>query len=794
MIEAIKVGSEFLVNTQTAGRQADHNITDLEGGGFVITWWDDGRLQFGSDLGVKAQIFAADGAKVGSEFVVNTTTDSVQDYPSITGLIGGGFVVTWQDYSGTSGDSSETAVIGQLYGATGARIGGEFRVNTETLYSQRTPEVTSLEGGGFVVTWFGYVGTVGTYKAQVFDTAGAKVGGEFVINATPANTGNNEITSLAGGGFVVTWEDLSGTLGDSSDLSLKAQVFDAGGTKLGSEFLVNTATTGVQGSPSIAGLEAGGFVVTWADYGSSVDDSSPPSIKAQLFDAGGAKVGSEFLVNTQTASRQFSPSVTSLTDGGFVVTWSDFSGTLGDTSGASIKAQVYDADGVRVGGEFLVNTQTAGGQIYSAITGLADGGFAVAWSDISGTLGDTDSGGIKAQVFKLDEPPAPVLTITSNGGGDAATVAIRENGTAVTTVTASNAGASPLFEIMGGADAAFFQINAATGALTFKAAPDFEAPADAGANNGYAVTIKVSSGAQSDMQVLTVMVTDQDIETAPLAITSNGGGDTAAFGLPENGKAVTFVAVSGGSAATRYAITGGADAALFSISSTTGALRFIAAPNFEARGDAGRDNVYDVIVQAAEGSLTDSQAIAVTVTNVVNEVLVGTSRADILIGASGNDTIKGGAGDDRLSGSSGADQLFGGTGDDVLSGGTGADRLLGGEGRNTLFGGEGADRFRFNVLETGGNRDTINDFVHNVDRIEIARSAFAAFAGDKGSALAPDAFLAGTKALTADQHLIYNQTTGGLYYDADGRGGGAQVLIALLSSKPLLDAGDFLLV
>ncbi len=804
MIEAIKVGSEFLVNTQTSGRQLSNSIADLESGGFVVTWFDSSGTLGDPEQSVKAQIFAPDGAKVGVEFLVNTSTASYQDVPTVTGLAGGGFVVTWEDISGTLGDSSEYSVKAQLYDAAGARIGGEFLVNSDTQFSQRGPQITSLEGGGFVVAWAGYVGTVSTFKAQVFDASGAEVGGEFSVNSTPAFTGILSITSLSGGGFVVAWEDLSGTLGDNSGKSIKAQVFDLGGAKVGDEFLVNTQTADAQSRPSITGLAAGGFVVTWDDKSGTLGDTSTNSIKAQLFDAGGAKVGGEFLVNTQTASSQSDPSITSLTDGGFVVTWYDFSGTLGDTSGVSIKAQVFDAAGAMVGGEFLVNTQTGGGQISPSTTGLPGGGFVVVWDDYSGTLGDSSGSGIKAQIFSLGEAPAATLTITSNGGGDAATVPVRENSVAVTTITASNAGTSPVFEIVGGADASFFAINAATGALSFKASPDFESPADAGADNGYAVTVKVSNGEQSDTQVLTVTVQDQDLEGPfPIAITSNGGGDTAAVSVTENGVAATTVTVSEGGAAPRFAIVGGADAALFKINGATGALSFKAAPDFEKPGDAGRNNVYDVIVRAANGSVTDSQSIAVTVTNVGNEVITGTSRADILAGASGSDTIKGGAGDDRLSGAGGADRLFGGdgndsltggTGNDKLSGGNGADRLLGGAGRDTLIGGDGADKFRFDVLETAANRDTISDFVHNVDRIEIVRSAFAAFAGDNAGVLSPAEFLVGSKAQTADQHLIYNQANGALFYDVDGKGGDAQVLIAVLSSKPSLDAGDFVLV
>ncbi|MET0395048.1 MAG: cadherin domain-containing protein [Chitinophagaceae bacterium] len=88
------------------------------------------------------------------------------------------------------------------------------------------------------------------------------------------------------------------------------------------------------------------------------------------------------------------------------------------------------------------------------------------------------------------------------------------------------------------------------------------------------------------------------------------------FSRPENTTTVTTVTATneaGGSLS--YSITGGADAGKFSINSTTGVLSFLTAPDFEAPGDAGTDNVYEVTVQATNGTLTDVQQVKVTVTD-----------------------------------------------------------------------------------------------------------------------------------------------------------------------------------
>jgi type III secretion system FlhB-like substrate exporter len=221
-------------------------------------------------------------------------------------------------------------------------------------------------------------------------------------------------------------------------------------------------------------------------------------------------------------------------------------------------------------------------------------------------------------VISYTAPIAP--TITSNGGGTTASVNTAENATAVTTVTATDADstASELsYSIVGGTDAGKFSINAATGALRFITAPNYELPTDTGSNNVYDVTVQVSDGFLSDTQAIAVAVTPVNDNTP--VISSNGGGATAAISLAENTLPVTTVTASDADLPTStltYTIIGGADSARFSLNSSTGQLSFLAAPNYEVPSDAGANNVYDVTVQVSDGTYTDTQAIAVTITAV----------------------------------------------------------------------------------------------------------------------------------------------------------------------------------
>jgi Ca2+-binding RTX toxin-like protein len=100
-------------------------------------------------------------------------------------------------------------------------------------------------------------------------------------------------------------------------------------------------------------------------------------------------------------------------------------------------------------------------------------------------------------------------TITSNGGGDNASVSVAENTIAVTTVTATDLeGTTLVYAIVGGVDQDFFEIGEATGALSFITAPDWENPIDDDNNNIYLVEVSASDGILFDTQAIAVEVTD----------------------------------------------------------------------------------------------------------------------------------------------------------------------------------------------------------------------------------------------------------------------------------------------
>jgi Ca2+-binding RTX toxin-like protein len=143
---------------------------------------------------------------------------------------------------------------------------------------------------------------------------------------------------------------------------------------------------------------------------------------------------------------------------------------------------------------------------------------------------------------------------------------------------------------------------------------------------------------------------------------------------------------------------------------------------------------------------------------------------------------------DMITTQDGAQAIHGRDGNDVIKAGTGNDVIHGDGGSDRLTGGPCQDVFVFDTRpNTWTNRDKILDLNPADDQIALDNSVYTALTN---GALAPDAFRLGSRALDADDRIIYNQSTGILSYDADGNGGGAAVQIAVLAGRPEVTASD----
>ena len=197
------------------------------------------------------------------EILVNTTTLNQQDDPRIAALPNGGFVVVWE--SADAGDTRND-VFQQIYDASGAPVGGNTRINTDTSISHSNPKVEVLNDGSWVVSWSTWDSTSGEGDVMIRSVAsdGTPSSPATLLNTvTSGYQGEVEITSLKDGGYVAVWY---GENADSDGYGIRAQRFDANGQAVGVEYTVNTDTAGDQLFPKATTLNKGDVMISWQSY------------------------------------------------------------------------------------------------------------------------------------------------------------------------------------------------------------------------------------------------------------------------------------------------------------------------------------------------------------------------------------------------------------------------------------------------------------------------------------------------------------------------------------------------
>lgn len=881
--------NDYLVNTTTSGYQQAPDTLALTDGRYVVVW-NDASATGGDTSGfaIRGQIYNGDGSASGSEFVVNTTTAGNQTNAAMTALPGGGFVVTWTDASASGSDTSGNAIRAQMFDASGAKTGGEFLVNTTVAASQEAPSVTTLPDGGFFVVWTDYSATGGdtsgsAIRGQRFDSSGTMVGSEVLINTTTgANQTEPIVTVLQDGTLAVAWTDASQTGGDTSNTAIRGQIMTVGGTLVGPEVVINTTTTGEQSQPAGTVLSDGRLVVVWADRSQSGGDTNDLAVRGQIFNADGTPAGSEFLVNTTTTYGQYEPEVVAFADGGFLIVFNDGSGS----SHSDVRAQAYNADGTKSGSEFLLHVNNGSGwdEGQGTLSRLPDGRIVAAWFYGNNTGEDRN---VRAKI--LDPRQGPVsLTGTADGdqfygtnyddamSGRAGSDRLvgeggndrLDGGAGADTMIGGKGSDSYVVDDAGdvvtetdGTDAG--GTDSVRASVTYTLGDFVESLALAGSGNidgtGNALGNAIAGNAGNN--VLTGLAGADSLRGGGGADTLSGGdgddsldGGTGADSMSGDGGSDIYVVDNAGDAAVETDATdaGGTDLVRASVTYTIG------------------DNIEKLTLTGSGNIDGTGNSLANTIMgNAGNNVLSGLSGNDVMLGGAGSDTLNGGSGDDRLDGGTGADSLVGGSGNDTytvdnagdsvletaggddggldlvrasltftlgdnlekltltgsgnidgtgnslantmignsgnnvlsgaagtdtINGGTGDDTLIGGADRDILTGGAGNDTFAFAALGDSGTgsliRDTIADFAgtNDLGGDTIDLSDLAVAEGVTLTYYDDGAFHGGLGDVRS------YQTAGGNTYveiDIDGNNGADfQVLVRGLHD---LDAGDFVL-
>ncbi|MEZ4887556.1 MAG: T9SS type A sorting domain-containing protein [Chitinophagales bacterium] len=297
---------------------------------------------------------------------------------------------------GIAATFSLTLLGADLQAQTPVPNGSEFQVNTYTEDYQSIPRVAMDSDGDFVVVWHSEYQDGSEYGiyAQRYNRDGSPNGSEFQVNTY--TTGYQNYPSVAmdsDGDFVIAWQS---EYQDGSDYGIYAQRYNSDGSPNGDEFQVNTFTEDYQNFPSVGMDSDGDFVISWSSY---YQDGSYDGIYAQRYNSDGSPNGGEFQVNTFTNDNQSFPKLAMDNDGDFVISWFSYEQD-GDSQG--IFAQRYNNDGSRNGDEFQVNSYTTETQIFHSIDMDSDGDFVIAWHSYEQ---DGDSYGIYAQRYNSDGSP-----------------------------------------------------------------------------------------------------------------------------------------------------------------------------------------------------------------------------------------------------------------------------------------------------------------------------------------------------------------------------------------------------
>lgn len=640
--------------------------------------------------------------KWGSERVVGTTDAMAGDKEAdVAGLADGGYVVVWEDASETQ------RVLAQRFDAAGNAVGAQIVVTSSsepagTEYSQ--PQVAALENGGFAITYTASSGNNNVWMNQ-YTAGGVFSSGQGFISGTASenqgavtsfgtgvrwayqydgdirigfNTVNDDVTAgtqtdatiaeIGSNRYVVTWVDLNG------GYNIRYRVFESNGTAVTASLQANnTSNVADPHAAGVIGLADGRFVIAWGELSSSLQDLQGYSVHAQIYNADGVQVGGEFVVNSTFKNYQAFPELVALPDGGFVAVWSDSSAGAGSLD-YNIVGQVFNAFGARVGGQFTVNTGTDGtaGQFFPHVAALADGRLVVEWHSAA-------TGEIRTQIV---DPRDGIVTGTENA------------------------------ETLYGHSQVADEINGLGGADTLDGLAGDDALYGGDGNDvlrGGAGADELDGGAGTDTASY---VTSAGAVTISLLAGTAAGGDAAGDHLTAvesvTGSALADTLTGDGNANTLSG-EGGNDI----LAGGTG--------SDVLRGGAGADRLDGGA--GVDSAMYSESAAGVTVNLTAGTGIGGNAQGDILISI---ETVYGSALADTLTGSAANDSLVGGAGNDVVTG-------LGG--RDTLYGGTGADRFVFTAPadSPAAGGDLIKDFSFaDADRIDLsAIDANSAAAGNQ---------------------------------------------------------------
>jgi hypothetical protein len=328
----------FRVNAIGAGSQEHARVALLKNGGAVFVW-QGGQPSYQH---IFARFLTPTNTFLSTnDLPVNTFSNNFQITPAVAVLNNSNVVVVWASYD-EAGSNSMQDVYGQILSPTGQKIGGEFLVNQQTSFNQRSPSVAALSGGNFVVTWVSEqqrvlapsLGTNSTYTSaagittpsvdiysRTFTSTGTPVNSESLVNTDLNPCASPTVAVAADGSYLVAWAAHDQNVA-SNGFDIYGRAFNSAGNAAAAAFRINAYLYGDQYLPRVSALGQD-YMVTWT---SLAEDGDREGVYGRFVHENGSFTSGEFRVNTTTVSEQMQPAVASDGANQFLVVWTSFTG------------------------------------------------------------------------------------------------------------------------------------------------------------------------------------------------------------------------------------------------------------------------------------------------------------------------------------------------------------------------------------------------------------------------------------------------------------------------------------
>jgi hypothetical protein len=307
-----------------------------------------------------------------SDFQTNTWTPSDQLAPDVLGLSNGGFVATYNNVNGGGKNFPVLSFYDASFNAIGNFQGEHPYAGVDTTTAAGQPSLTQLANGNVFVVWDNNDPGDAGLRGHLYSPAGAPIGSELTLAFSGTLFDDPQVVALRSGGFVISFTQNFGT---SSDAAYR--VYDDAGNPARFD-IVNSNRNGLHNDSAVAALADGGFVVTYTDF-----SPGHPSIRAAIYNAPGSVRQADFLIVANGDDTQ--SKVVGLPNGNFAVVYTDSGWFEGGTLGNGITLNIFSPTGTNITpgdvSPFIhVNTASTVDETDPDVTVLANGFIVVTWT------------------------------------------------------------------------------------------------------------------------------------------------------------------------------------------------------------------------------------------------------------------------------------------------------------------------------------------------------------------------------------------------------------------------------